>query len=296
MLNIKFRYIILFIAGCMEMLSLTSCLKDSECYFSYSLLVKINANPGTVDSVSLYIFGQNEFLQEKITVPVDKESTEARIPLSHLKNGTYTYVVWGNLSDKQVVPEASPSFSLPETSLFLKKKSEQTYISPDNLFYGRITLTRDDSFSKEEEVQISRCISGVVIKAYNLLGYYNTSDKDFVLKLRGTSDEIPFVNNLTTGELCKLETAHTLQYEPDLEWQEKDELLTAKRFYVFPSAEKQMLTVDLYHKGIFLSSYNITNMARPNKIIEITLNFWNEKPEQWFNIIDWSTIDQEEDL
>lgn len=296
MLKIKFRYITLIITGCLSMLLLTSCLKDKECHFSYSLLVKINANPGTVDSISLYIFEKNEFLQEKITVPVNKESTEVRIPLVHLKNGTYTYVVWGNLSDKQVVPDASPSYLLPETSLFLKKKNNQAYISPDNLFYGRISATRDDSFSKEDEIQISRCISGVIIKAYNLLGFYNTVDKNFELKLRGTSDEIPFNNNLTTGELCELATSHTLHYEPDLEWQESDELLIANRFYVFPSAKKQMLAVDLYHKGVLLSSYNISNMARPNKIIEITLNFWNEKPEQWFNIIDWSTIDQEEDL
>lgn len=286
-----------YIIACLCLFSLTSCLKDSECHFSYQLKIKINAVPGTVDSVSLYVFNSDDKLKEKISVAVDTSAIDVHIPLNHLPDGKYTYVVWGNLSDAQTVSEAvSGQLTLDEACVCLNKNENGTHRSPDDLYYGKIVAARDHTVAKEDEVTISRSVSGVIIKAYNLMGFYNTTDTDFALVVKGSLEEIPFIHNLTNGSNDIPCSGAMPLYYAKSNWKQNNELLESKLIFIFPSAEATPLVVNVYYKRELVGSYEVNSLAIANKVIEITLNFWNKDPEQWFNVLDWSSIEQEENM
>ena len=292
MSGIKFISFCKLIFLIMFALSLSSCLKDAECHFSYRVHIKINDKPGSVDSVSLYVFTENDLLKEILNVPVEQTSSEVCIPLNHLQAGKYTFVVWGNLKDKQLKPDASV-LSLPDAYVCLKAKENGTYESPDDLFYGSLSTSIDKTISYEDEVLISRTVGAVIIKAYNLMPFYEKEDTCFSMCLNSSLVQIPFIHDLANGT-NNLSPSDILPcFETQSHWGQNYELLQSEPFLVFPSAQASNLMVDIYYKGEKLNTYELKNTVKANKIVEITLNFWNQNPEQWFNILDWSTIFQE---
>lgn len=275
-------------------LSLTSCLKDAECHFSYRVHIKINDRPGSVDSVSLYVFTEDDLLKEVLDVAVEQTSSEVCVPLNHLPAGKYTFVAWGNLKDKQLKPDCtSEQLSLQNAVVALKPKENGTFESPDDLFYGRLSATIDKTTNYEDELVVSRTVGGVIIKAYNLMSFYEKADTCFSICLNSSLAQIPFIHDLTDG-VNNLPPAEVPPcFETQCHWGQDYELLQSDAFLIFPSVQSSDLTVDVYYKGEKLNSYELKNSVKANKIVEITLNFWNQNPEQWFNILDWSTIFQE---
>lgn len=288
---ISFCKLIFFI---MFALSLSSCLKDAECHFSYRVHIKINDKPGSVDSVSLYVFTENDLLKEILDVPVDQTSSEVCIPLNHLQAGKYTFVAWGNLSDKQLRPDNTPEqFLLEEATVCLRRSEDGVTQSPNDLFYGRLSATIDKTTNYEDEIIISRTVGGVVIKAYNLMSYYGKEDTCFSIQLNGSRSELPFVHELTNGSNYLPPSEILPCYKPGCSWGEEYNLLQSEAFLVLPSAVPANLSVDIFYKGEKLNTYELKNSVKANKVAEITLNFWNQEPDKWFNILDWSIIFQE---
>lgn len=286
-----------YIIACLCIFSLISCLKDAECHFSYQLRVKINGTAGSVDSVSLFVFNSDKSLRESINVAVDTSKNEVQIPLNHLPDGNYTYVVWGNLKGSQKIPDGiTESTALDEACVCLIKHENGTHLPPDDLFHGIVSAKRDASVSKEDEITISRCVSGVKIKAYNLQGYYKATDTDFAMVVVGSLEKVPFVNNLASGK-NEIPCSDVMPFHyAKAEWKNENELLESSLIYIFPSAESTNLKVNLYYKRSLIDSFEINSLAVANKVVEITLNFWNKDPEQWFNVLDWSSIEQEENI
>jgi hypothetical protein len=150
---------------------------------------------------------------------------------------------------------------------------------------------------KNEEMYISRYISGVTIKVYNPLGYFSKNDTNFSIKLKGTVSSIPFDNDwLKSGATSTEEIDSIGVYAPDIEWKDNNNLMQTKRFYTLPSDPKQPVYLDVYYGEVLLQSFRYNGYLRMNKITDITLNLWNEGVDQWLNYNDWSSIDQSVDL
>ena len=298
MYNSNNAFIIKVFVFVLFLFSLTSCLRDATCYYSYQLNVNINASKHTVKQISLYVFDSNDLLYEVIDQNIDTSSITASFKLGHLPQGKYTYIAWGNLFENQLKPtEDIGLLRLEDAAVFLKKRDSLVHLSPDELFFGSMESTKRMYENKLEKMYISRYISGVTIKVYNALGYFSKSDTNFSIKLRGTVSTIPFDNDWMKSELTNVMEKDSIGiYNPPIVWKENNNLMQINRFYTLPSNPKQPIFLDLYHNEVLLQSFRYSNYLRMNKITDIILNLWNEDVDQWLDFNDWSSVDQIEDL
>lgn len=269
---------------------LTSCLKDSPCHFGMSITAHIEDDYPKVESVSLYIFNESGTFREKLAASLASGATTATYSLNHLPNGNYKLVFWGNEKERVKMPSFTSGQFMQDAIITLCDESENTYCTTDELFYGYKEIIRDDSKSGKEKVLISRHISGIIVTVVGASESLEGQDVYHVI-LKGTSYWMPFVydpKNAKTKLNSNKEVAYHLPLNRD------EQLLSTGLQYIFPSEDAQKLTVLLYQNNKLIKEYTPEISAQINKVVEVKLNIGTAG--DWFEVVDWYTIGQEEEV
>lgn len=271
--------------------SLSSCLKDSPCYFGMSVTAYTENNYQKIEPVSLYIFNENGTFREKLVTSLASGTNAATFSLNHLPNGNYKLVIWGNEKENITMPSFTPGQSMQDATITLRDESENTCCTTDELFHGYKEISRDDSKNSKEKVLISRNISGVIVTVAGASKDPEVQDVYHVI-LKGTSHCIPFLNESNNSKINLNSNKKEAAYHLPLNWNQQ--LLSTGLRYIFPSEDSQKLTVLLYQNDKLIKEYSPETNAQMNKIIEIKLNIGTAG--DWFEVVDWYTIGQEEDV
>lgn len=272
---------------------LTSCLKDSPCRFGMSVTVYIENNYQNVEPIALYILNMDGTFREKLVASVSPESNSATFSLNHLPNGNYKLVVWGNEKENAAMPPCIPGQSMLNTSITLLDRDEYVCHMPSELFYGYKEITRDESKYSLEKMTISRNIAGVIV---TVTGASNDPEilDTYDIILRGTLHSMPFVNDIGTNiiKTYSVRDEKRVLHHLPLDWDK--EFLSSGLQYIFPSDSSRKLMVSLYQNGKLIKEYTPETSAQINKIIEIKLNIG--AAGDWFQVVDWYTIGQDEEV
>lgn len=278
---------------CLTVGLLTSCLKDSPCHFGMDVTVYIENNYQNVEPVALYILNMDGTFREKLTASLSSESNSATFSLNHLPNGNYKLVVWGNEKETLAMPPCVPGQSMLNASINLMERDEYVCHIPSELFYGYKEITRDESKYSQEKMTLSRNIAGVIVTVTGAANDPEILDTYDII-LRGTLYSIPFINEVdanTIKSYSARDEKNVLHHMP-LDWDK--ESLSSRLQYVFPSDSSRQLMVSLYQNGNLIKEYMPEVTVQMNKIIEIKLNIGTAG--DWFQVVDWYTIGQDEEV
>lgn len=224
--------------------SMTGCLKEdlSDCFDSYTFKVKAYNNEGAelsrddVSDVILYVFDSDMRFMERINTHVGESVT-----IKSSDNGSIHVVGWGNLGgDRQ--SHTTPAVGDHKDDLMVellsdtRLRSTSFLLSPDDLFHGEITVSREKQ-SGEKILPIYRKAGSMTITVRNLKNFTGYDDDDFSIVVRETYSQIDFYGNLT-GEKAA--------YRPDGSFVTNGnrEEYYVPPFNMMPSAE---IFIDIYH-------------------------------------------------
>lgn len=270
---------------------LTSCLKDDPCRFGMSVTVYAENDYQKVNPVVLYIFNSDETFREKLTSSFISGNNFTTFSLNHLPNGNYKLVAWGNEDGNQVMPEFASGKGVQDATATLLDEDEMTCCTTDELFYGYKEINRDNSHYNQEKMSVARSIGGLVVSVVGASEESKATD-EYQVVVKGTLYSFPFMHELTTGGNYLPDGDKEANYRLALDW--KKSVLSSGLRYIFPSGISQKLSLALYQNGKLLKEYTPDVHAPVNKIVEIKLNVGTAG--DWFQVVDWHTIGQDEEL
>lgn len=149
-------------------LLITGCVKEnsSACPTIYFLNVKAYTTVGGADAmedvndVVLYLFDGNGFFIEEIATTVGLS-----VPIGIPPNQSATIIAWGNLlEEKQARPALNVGDHIYSCSvdLIAASRASKFCLSPGDLFYGVLTLTKNDRMGSKI-IPIYRCTGKMTI-------------------------------------------------------------------------------------------------------------------------------------
>lgn len=126
----------------------TGCITEdlSDCVTTYVLHAKVQAtvddDVADVKDVVLYIFDHNGLFVEAIDTTVG-----SGVPVRLSKGKSATVIAWGNLSGEnqtRPAPDVGDPLAMCSINLITASRVGESCRSPDDLFYGALTLTQND--------------------------------------------------------------------------------------------------------------------------------------------------------
>lgn len=238
-----------------------SCTKEdlSECISNYTLTINAFDAEGreltteTVKDITLYVFDQNKLflgVHTDITLGQDVE-------LNYPKQDALMVVAWGNAAQgHQTLPTLIVGDKM-ETAFvsLLKTRAEMgTVQSPDDLFYGMVTLIKENR-ETDNKLPMFRKTSGVSITARRLKQYANVSDDNFSYVLRQTGDKISFEGR---------EAGEYSNYIPTASFIENKDEFVAPIFNILTT--KSNIEVDIFYNDILVATLLKSPDGKPLKV------------------------------
>lgn len=264
---------VLFILLVMAFVTI-GCTKEdiSECTpDTFRLTVKAYDAQGkeltveTVKEVTLYVFDQNKQFRG---VHTDTKLGQS-IVLDYPNHESLIVVAWGNgMQGHQTMPTLTVGDKMETAfvSLSQTKAAMATIQSPDDLFHGVVTLTKE-SKKVENNIPIYRKTSSIAITARRLRQYANAGDDNFTYVLRQTGNKLSFEGN-EAGELSC--------YKPQASFIENKDEFTAPIFNILTTDSN--IEVDIFHGEIRVVTILKTPDGKPlraeaGKVLNILIDF-----------------------
>lgn len=289
------------IFGGLSMLSIifaTSCIKEevSECWATCTLEVRAYTcvdgedASGDVDDVNLYLFDDDMLFMECIATRVG-EKINVRIP----QNKSVTAVAWGNLDcGNQTKPVFEPGDPIENGSVDLIRlmatRATNGVTSPDDLFYGAITIVYDEMaaiegfelpFHVNEILPIYRKTGRMNITIRGLRQHFGFDDSEYTVRINASNRAVGFDGDLLIGEVF---------YLPEGEFDKWGEFHSPS-FNMLPGTG---MTVDILHDGTLLATVSATDYMNVINVLEgLTTNLFIDYLRQQnvlLEITDWNEI------
>lgn len=241
---------------------ITGCTKEdlSMCApGSYKLIVNaFDADGGeltieTVKEVSLYVFDQNK---QFLGVHTDAKPGQF-VELNYPDHELLTVVAWGNgMQGHQAMPTLTVGDKMEKAfvSLLQSRAAQATIQSPDDLFYGSVTLTKEN-LTMENQLPIHRKTSGVAITARKLRQYANAADDNFTYVLRQTGDKLNFEGKEAGEFSC---------YNPKASFTENKDEFVAPIFNILTTTSD--IEVDIFHGDIRVATILKSPDGKPLRV------------------------------
>lgn len=256
------------IGGCGQIYDDYSCCPKP--FMLYLKFIDSNGNDITSTNVfentEIFVFTKEGKYVDKIKVKGDNINKRVPIEIRYNNHKQLKFIVWGGI-------KSTRSLSLKDT--YIKLKSEEgVATSPNDLFYGKEIIDIEFGkyeYSKEQTIIFRRITSSVVILAKNLKNMYpqtNTEDFSFLLKYSLDSYNI-------NGDII----GDKISYKPNMNKSDNGDIISSI-FRTIPTRDNESYTVEIYHKGNLIGSFNKDSkgnnfIPKVGKLLNIILDFKN---------------------
>lgn len=242
------------------LLLLSGCIAENtdDCFKGIPLKVSLPADvpQETIQDMSLYIFDDKDLLLD--ILPVNGMEP---VILNYPGIPTFHCVAMGNTQDgtmlvsplKKGDPCSDGFISLKPS---VSTRAEQgIFTSPSDLFYGELEIENNTTSNGggEHTIEVSRMTASMNITLRGLQDLTGTNDGNYSLVVRETSSRMDFNGNYG-GPPASYSPAMTLAANKDFE---------VSMFRLFPTAEGNGLTIDIYHNRSLLKSITADGSGKP---------------------------------
>lgn len=185
-----------------------SCTKEdtTDCDYTFLLDVRAYASVGGADAsadvedVVLYVFDRDQLFVEQIETTVGS-TVEIKTP----KSGSVTVIAWGNLSGGREISStlnASDPLDLGEVNL-ITTRAARFCLSPDDLFYGSLTLTESSANAKDaKELSLYRRTGSMSITVKGWESYFpNAAPEDISIVVGETYSSLSFLGETKSDKI-----------------------------------------------------------------------------------------------
>lgn len=242
----------------------TGCTKEdlSSCApKSYTLTVSATDGQGneltaeTVKEVMLYVFDENN---QYLGVHTGTQVGQMVMLPYHTKE-KITVVAWGNgAQGHQSMPTLTVGDKMETAFVSLLSQIRSTMDiaqSPDDLFYGSITLSKEH-LTVDNKISISRKTSSVIITARKLKQYAGAADDDFSYVLRKSTNKLDFYGKSNGTDVG---------YRPEAAFDNTGQFVSPI-FNILSTTSN--IEIDIYHSGVLMATVVGDSTGKPFQAVE----------------------------
>lgn len=231
---------------------LSSCIKSDECEECNNILITTQSIDSDSDNIKnnirLYFFTQDKKLEKIVSTTLNAEIKQER-------DKEYTIIAVG-YSQNARQPDIKIGTSITDADITLSTTAFaniQVSESSEDIFYGRLTITKDCE-SEKEIIWLKRKVAALTIITQNLQTGLHTTDTDFNYIVRETYGTMDFAGNFTGAKIA---------YKPDVYFNPTKKFI-APMFYTFPLTQADQLYIDIYKGTTLVKTYTIDKKDEPN--------------------------------
>ena len=271
----KFRFVPGILYFMFTLLLLSGCIAENtdDCFKGIPLKVNLSADipEETIKDMSLYVFDDKDVLLDILPVNTTEPVTlnYPGIPILHC-------IIFGNTQDGTMLVSPLKKGDLCSDGFISLKPAASMkaetglYTSPADLFYGELKIDNNTTSSQAEgqSMDISRMTASMNITLRGLQKLTGTEDGDYSLVISETSSRMDFNGNYG-GAPASYSPAVNPAANKDFE---------VPMFRLFPTAEGNGLTIDIYHNKLLLKRIKADGSGNPivpvvGKTVNVLLNF-----------------------
>lgn len=243
---------------------MTGCIKEDMggCGRMMTFVVHAydaNGNEVTapVEDVVLYFFNDKMRFTKEVETTVG-----SRVTVSVPTVGETHVVGWGNLGGGRETRHTFMEGDHRETgylTLLPVTKAAPVYGSPDDLFYGTLTVAPTASTQGEHEVAIHPKVGGMAVTVRGLKPYAGFNDADYHIQVRETCNSLDFYG-ICCGDKASYLPAGTFQ------------TVSSREEYKVPAfnllPEPVGVNIDIYHGTKLVYTASVYNGNTPIQVLE----------------------------
>lgn len=254
------------------LISFASCSADSDTPYSgidekvfaeadaeapFSVVLKAYSDnkditiKGDVDQTTLFVFDQKGDFYKQIALDRTYLLQAKPVEISCPGSDQITVVAWAGISsENENISALNQANIISDLQVSLKQNNGIAAALPGDLFYGQVTLTKQNTKASTETLKIERKVSSVSLITKGVIKVLDSKEGNFYYKIKRTKSS--FDHN---GEL----TGDDIEYIIPATMNDKG-IVLADDATILPASD---ITIELYKDDkMILSSENVKNLEK----------------------------------
>lgn len=245
-------FILALLSGC-----IAEDLDDCSNGIPFKVTLPEDASPETIKDMSLYVFDGKDLL-----IDIRPMNTTEILMLDYPGIPVLHCVALCNTAGgTMLLSPLNKGDSRSNGSISLKPfvptkaAAKSIFASPDDLFYGELDIenNRTSYHPEEQNLKLFRKSASMIITLRGLQALTGTEDTDYSLIISETRSRMDF-----KGEYG----GPPASYSPPVNLAANRDL-ASPLFRLFPTANDEGLTIDIYHHNVLLKSVNVDLYGQP---------------------------------